>query len=106
MGQINVNDQNADAFCYNCGKPYPWTESAFEKAEMIINELDSLSDTEKEKLCKSLKDLYNETPKTDYAILLVKKAMTSCKGILKESFMDMLLGFCCAAVKTKLGFSQ
>ena len=95
----------ADAFCYHCGNPYPWTESKFENAELIINELDCISDTDKEKLRLSLKDLYSETPKTSYAILLVKKAMTSCKGILKDSFMVMLTEICCAAVKSQLGIN-
>lgn len=105
IGQRIISTKPADSFCYNCGTPYPWTESEFEKAELIINELDDLTTAEKEKLCRSLIDLYNETPKTDYAVLLAKKAMMSCKGILKDVFKDMLVGFCCATVKTKLGIT-
>ena len=107
-GQMFVGSKSAppEAFCYHCGKPYPWTESRFENAELIINELDCLSDVDKEKLCRSLKDLYSETPQTAYAVLLVKKAMLACKGVLKDSFMKMLVDFCCAAVKSQLGINQ
>lgn len=104
-GTATYTQTPPDSFCYNCGSPYPWTESEFENAELIINELDCLSDAEKEKLRLSLRDLYTETPKTDYAVLLVKKAMMSCKGILKDVLIDMLLGFCCNAVKAKLGIT-
>lgn len=107
IGRVHRSSKStpADTFCYHCGKPYPWTESKFENAELIINELDCLSDTDKEKLCHSLKDLYSETSKTSYAILLVKKAMIACKGILRDSFMGMLTEFCCVAVKEQLGIN-
>ena len=102
-GQTILRNNPADAFCYNCGAPYPWTESALENAENIINELDSLSDEDKEKLSKSFKDLMQPTPKTPYAILLAKKALASCKGFMLETLVNLLVSSACVAVKNELG---
>ena len=93
-----------DSFCYNCGVPYPWTEFTLENAEMIINELDCLSEQDREKLNRSFKDLIAETPKTPYAILLAKKALSACTGFLKESLVNLILSSACESVKKELGF--
>lgn len=103
-GQTIHSSKPLDAFCYNCGKPYPWTESALENAELIINELDCLSDQEKEKLNKFFKDLIQETPKTPYAILIAKKTLSVCTGFLKESLTNLIISSACEAVKKELGF--
>ena len=38
-GMMIDSNSPPDAYCYNCGQPYPWTESALENAELIINEM-------------------------------------------------------------------
>lgn len=31
-------------YCYNCGKPYPWTESALQNTALLIHEEEELSE--------------------------------------------------------------
>src|SRR5450756_713310 len=51
-GIVPLADEPAPQFCYNCGKPYPWTGRALEAADELVNDLENLSDEEKELLMK------------------------------------------------------
>ena len=102
--RIDFEDKTVYAYCHNCGNPYPWTEASLEKAEMIIVKLAGVSKKTKKELSKSFKDLMQETPGTEYAILLAKQALSVCKSTAKEALIGIITELACAAVKTKLGF--
>ena len=63
------------AFCYNCGDPFPWTDAALRAAKDLADELDGLTDGERETLKKSLPELVRETPRTRVAETRFKKTM-------------------------------
>ena len=65
----------APAFCYKCGKPFPWTASRLRAAEDLADELEGLTSDERESLKKSLHDLVRETPSTRVAETRFKKIM-------------------------------
>lgn len=65
----------APAFCYHCGKPFPWTSARLRAAEDLADELDSLTPDDRVSLKKSLPDLVRETPKTRVAETRFKKIM-------------------------------
>ena len=54
---IGFSNYTAPAFCYKCGDPFPWTAAALRAAEDLADEMDALSDDEKESLKKTLPDL-------------------------------------------------
>jgi hypothetical protein len=92
----------APSFCHECGKAYPWTERKLEAAWELADELDELSNEEKEKLKQNLNELIRDTPKTEVAATRVKKILTK---IGKESFSAMksiLLELATEAVKKTL----
>lgn len=60
-------------YCYNCGKPYPWTERALKASQELINEIEKLSKEEKEILQKSIEDLIKESSSKEVAVLRFKK---------------------------------
>ena len=43
----------APAFCYKCGKPFPWTNARLRAAEDLADELDDITSDERESLKKS-----------------------------------------------------
>ena len=75
-GIISVFDKyNAPAFCYKCGKPFPWTDARLRAAKDLADELEDLTNDEQESLKKSLDDLIRETPRTRVAEARFKKIM-------------------------------
>ena len=91
------------AYCHNCGLPYPWTESALEAMKEIIWEDEDLFDDEKERMSQSLPDLITETPKTELAIMRVKKfALRATKGV-GSALLSFVIEHGCEKAVTALG---
>ena len=72
---IGFDDYAAPAFCHKCGEPFPWTAASLRAAEEMADEMDALSDAEKESLKKTLPDLVRETPRARLAETRFKKLM-------------------------------
>lgn len=53
-------------YCDNCGKPYPWQQSAIENLEALFEE-GGLSKADIEKLRETLPDVLRDTPKSESA---------------------------------------
>ena len=85
-GFVSAGHYTAPAFCYKCGKPFPWTVASLRAAEELADEMDDLTDYEKESLKKSLHDLVRETPSTHVAETRFKKIMRKAG---KESYEGM-----------------
>jgi hypothetical protein len=83
-----------DSFCYNCGQPYPWTQSRLDAASLLIEENETLSPAEKLQLNSSLLDITSDTPKTEVAITRIKrllpKAGTALAGTVRRLFVDIV----------------
>jgi len=60
-------------YCYNCGAPYPWTESRLNAVHALIKELSELDPDDKSVLSNSLDELVRETPSTPLAASRFKK---------------------------------
>ena len=85
-GVVGFDDYAGPAFCYNCGEPFPWTAARLRAAEDLADELDGLTDDERESLRKSLPDLVRETPNTLVAETRFKKIM---RKVGKEGYEGM-----------------
>ncbi len=74
-GVIGFSDYSAPSFCCKCGEPFPWTAAALRAADELADELDGLTDDERESLKKSLGELVRETPGTRVAETRFKRIM-------------------------------
>lgn len=74
------------AYCYKCGKSFPWTEEQLKTAENIINMLDDLTDEQKKQLIDFIPDIVIETPRSKYAALVYAKFLDGIQGIVYENF--------------------
>lgn len=105
-GSIDPNDYNSGVlvlggntetpvpkYCNNCGKPYPWTQTAIDATKELIN-MSDLSSDDKKSFENSIPDLLTETPKTKLAttkfkIYASKAGVTIANG-LKEILIDVV----------------
>ena len=55
------------SYCNNCGKAYPWTEGRIRAAQDLADELDLLTEQEKQDLKDSIVDMVRDTPKATVA---------------------------------------
>jgi hypothetical protein len=78
-------------FCYQCGEPYPWLKEKLDAAKELAQELDELSEEEKQLLTKSIDDLVKETPKTELAAIKFKKMLSKTGKETAEAFRSILI---------------
>lgn len=78
-GVFGISHYTPPKFCENCGKPYPWTTAKLQAAIDLADELDSLTDGERETLRKSLPDIIRDTPQTAVAATRFKKLLAKAK---------------------------
>ncbi len=84
----------APRFCFNCGRPFPWTEAKTRAAHDLAMELDGLSEHDREILARSIDDLIKESPATPVAATRFKKIMVkvgaSAASMFREILVDVL----------------
>lgn len=97
-------DYSAPSFCHNCGNPYPWTESRIQAARELSDDLDKLTDEEKDALKKSIDDIIRDTPKTQAAAIRFKKLVAKAGEEAAVAFKQILMLMASeAAIKTIWG---
>ena len=79
------------AFCHACGKPYPWTESRLKAAQELSQEVEGLSDSERETLRASLDDLVRDTPRTTVAATRFKRLAAKAGKGAADAFKNLLV---------------
>ena len=93
-GVIGFFDYNKPAYCYNCGKPFPWTVASLAAASDLVDDLDTLSQEEKQQLKDSFPDLVRDTPRTVVAEgrfkRLTKKAGSEAVGAIRSVLIDVV----------------
>jgi len=97
-----IKPTEVTAYCYNCGKPYPWTESAIESAKLLIQEEETLSIEEKSALVESLKDIISETPRTTLAVTRLNKFLKSAGKFSVDAIRQFVIDFGCELAIKKL----
>ncbi len=82
------------AFCYNCGKEFPWTERKIASAVELVEIDEKLTENEIEQFKADLSELTKDSPKTQVASARFKKTMTkvgtSVASGLREILVDVL----------------
>lgn len=102
-GEVSIIGWDLPAHCPACGKPYPWTERKAEAMAEMIDELDELSNMERERLKKSIPDVIADTPKSETAALRFKKAAAKVGQASGKLLMDVVTNVATEAVKKSMG---
>jgi len=98
-----VDDYRLPRFCYQCGQPYPWTQERLQAAGQLAEELEGLSEQERDVLKKSLNELVQDTPATEVAALRVKKVLRKAGEAGAEIFKKILVDVLSETAKKALG---
>ena len=101
-GVASFSEWEPPNHCHACGKPYPWTERKAEALREAIEELDELSNAEKERLAKAIPDIIADTPKSNVAITRFKKAASKVGGLGSKMLWEMLKTVATEAVKKSM----
>lgn len=102
MAVIGKPKYERPMYCRTCGKSYPWTEAALEATILMIQEDNELSELERQNLASSLPDVISETPKTNLAMVRVKKALLSAGKFTADAIRQFVIDFGCEMAKTTL----
>ena len=90
-------------YCPICGKPYPWTKSALESAALLITEEEEFSEQMRDSLIDSLPDIITETPKTNLAVVRIKKGLLCAGKFTAEAIRQFVIDFGCELAKKSIG---
>jgi hypothetical protein len=99
LGRVEFDDYVVPSFCHTCGKSYPWIQAKLGAAQELADELDGLSQDEKDVLKKSLDDIIKDTPRTELASLRFKKLAGKASREGAEGLKNILIGVATEAAK-------
>ncbi len=109
QGRVHVDSvisskkmEKSPAYCFNCGKPFPWTQSNIEAVHELL-ELDSKISADDRKTVRDvLPDLLAETPKTQVAVVKAKSVMGRMDEGTYNAIKVIIGGFASETVKKAL----
>lgn len=100
---LDEDDYQRASYCKHCGQPYPWTQAALETITELIQEESELDNLQQDKLITSLPDIISETPKTQLAVVRLKKALLSAGKFTADALRQFAIDFGCEFAKKQLG---
>ncbi len=103
METIDVKRWKPPAYCHECGAAYPWTERRTEALAAAIEQLDELTEAEREKLRESIPDVIRETLKTETAVARFKKAIGKAGTVGGRLLSDVLTKVAAEVVVKSMG---
>ncbi|MGG3469224.1 DUF2321 domain-containing protein [Neobacillus pocheonensis] len=83
--------QFAPKHCYNCGSPYPWIKEKLKAAKELADEIEELSEEEREKLKGTIDDLLIEGPRTELAAIRFKKLLPKAKVEIANGLKNIIV---------------
>ena len=89
-------------YCWNCGKPYPWTEKILENAVEILSLDETIGETERELIKNAIPNLIVETPDTPVAVAKYKKGISQAAEFVKASMRQLLIDVVSETIKKTL----
>jgi hypothetical protein len=79
------------SFCINCGNPFPWTELKLKAAHEFAQEIDGISDEDRNILKSNIDDLVKDTPSGNLAAARVKKILQKVGPPVASVFREILI---------------
>lgn len=91
MGIMSGVPKQPHAYCYNCGKPYPWTTKQLEAASELVQEDEQLSDEDKATLTKSIPELMADNPNTTLAATRFRRIVGKAGPVFKTAMYKFIV---------------
>jgi len=91
-GVISIQEYELPAFCPNCGKPYPWTETKIQAVRDLAKELENISEDEKKILSESIDEIVKDTPRTALGATRTKRILSKVSNpTVVDAFKKILV---------------
>lgn len=89
-------------YCYQCGKPYPWTSFVIDNAVELLSLDESIDETTLEIIRNAIPDLLVESPVTPLAVAKYNKYISGTQQYVKDGLKQLLVEVVAEAVKRSL----
>lgn len=99
---VGFSDPPPPSFCHACGRPYPWTQRGIASAIALAQEMEGLSESDREVLKQSLDDIQREGPGTELAAVRFKKIMAKVGMESYSSMKNIVVNVVSEAVRKTL----
>lgn len=90
-GEWDYFPYDVPSYCPKCGNPYPWIKTKIQAAHDLAQELENISDEEKNILSQSIDDIVKDSPKTTLAATRFKKILIKAGTHAGNAFKDILV---------------
>lgn len=88
---IDSTMSSAPSYCYNCGKPYPWTDSALKAARELLAIDDTLSQDELDYFTENMTSITVDTPNTKVVSTKLKIYLNKAGSAIVSAFKDIVV---------------
>ena len=99
---LTTSEPTAPAYCHNCGKPYPWTESNLKAISDLLELDEQLQKSDVETMKELLPDLITDTPKSKVAGAKYKIVMRKAGKATAEAVKELIIGIASETIKKSL----
>ncbi|MBU3205580.1 DUF2321 domain-containing protein [Clostridium algidicarnis] len=94
--------KSAPAYCYNCGKPYPWTEAYIEATKELLKLEENISKEDFEYFSNNMDSIISDTPKTKVVATKFKIFLNKASKEVSSGIRDILVDIASEAAKKTL----
>lgn len=77
-------------YCHGCGKPYPWLAGYIDEFNLLLEDIDNISDEQKEILKKSFPNLLSDNVHYASSALEFAPLLNKLHGVAGELLRDLL----------------
>ena len=70
----------APKYCTDCGQPFPWTAAKLKAVRELADEVEGLSDQDREVLKKDLGEIGMDTPSAEVGSVRIKRILGKLRG--------------------------
>jgi hypothetical protein len=104
-GVISFGDNySPPSFCFNCGKPFPWTAAKIAAGKELADEIENLSGEDRDKLKQALEDVSSDGPRTSLGAARLKKLLGNATSAVGKAAWKIAIEVATeTAKKTLLG---
>lgn len=100
---LSIPSWDLPSYCVKCGKEFPWTATALQAAKDLTDEIEGLTDEERQKAKESFGDLISDTPKTSVAVVRTQKLLKKAGPVAGKALRDIIVSVASEAAKKALG---
>lgn len=93
VAYLGSSMKSPPSYCYNCGKPYPWTESSLKSAQELLELEDILSKEELNYFNENISSIIVDTPNSKVIAtklkIFISKASSTVGSALKDIIVEI-----------------